>query len=68
MLALCFSTLLEKCLIKLLGWSALWLMVGNIAGGCLFECALTTGCSSLPEDARAIPYVYNLHLAVCTSS
>ena len=37
MLALSFSTLLVKCLMKILGRSALGLMVGNIIGGCLFE-------------------------------
>ena len=30
-------------------------MVGNILGGCLFESVLTIWCSSLLEDARAIP-------------
>ena len=39
MLALCFSTLLVRCLMKRLGRSALGLMVGNILGGCLFESA-----------------------------
>ena len=38
MLALSFSTLLVKCLMKILGRSALGQMVGNILGGCLFEC------------------------------
>ena len=42
-------------------------MVGNILGGCPFESALTIWCSSLLEDASAIPSVKNLHLAVCTS-
>ena len=42
-------------------------MVGNILGECLFESLLTIWCSSLLEDARAIPSVKNLHLAVCTS-
>ena len=42
-------------------------MVGNIYGGCLFESVLTIWCSSLLEDARAIPSVKILHLAVCTS-
>ena len=37
MLALSFSTLLVTCLIKILG-SELASMVGNILGGCLFEC------------------------------
>ena len=37
MLALNFSTLLVKCLMKILGKSALGQMVGNILGGCLFE-------------------------------
>ena len=41
--------------------------LGNILGGCLFECALTIWCSSLLEDARAILSVQNLHLAVYTS-
>ena len=53
-LALSFSTLLVKCLMKILGMSALWNMVGNILGGCLFESAITIWCSSLLEDARAI--------------
>ena len=57
MLALSFSTLLVKCLMKILGSSALGLMVGNILGGCLFESVLTISCSSLLEDARAIPSV-----------
>ena len=42
-------------------------MAGNILGGCLFERVLTTCCSSLLEDTRAILSVQNLHLAVCTS-
>ena len=54
MLALSFSTLLVKCLMKILGRSALGQMVGNILGGCLFESVLTIWCSSLLEDARAI--------------
>ena len=54
MLALCFSTLLEMCLMKILGRSALGQMVGNIVGGCLLESALTIWCSSLFEDVRAI--------------
>ena len=37
MFALCFTTLLVKCLMKILGRSALGKMVGNILGGCLFE-------------------------------
>ena len=41
MLALSFSTLLVKCLMKILGRSALGYMVGNILGGCLFESVLT---------------------------
>ena len=53
MLALSFS-MLVKCLMKILGRSALGLMVGNILGGCLFESVLTIWCSSLVEDARAI--------------
>ena len=57
MLALSFSTLLVKCLMKILGRSALGKMVGNILGGCLFESVLTIWCSSLLEDARAIPSV-----------
>ena len=57
MLALSFSTLLVKCLIKILGMSALGQMVGNIIGGCLFESALTIWCCSLLEDARIIPSV-----------
>ena len=50
-LALSFSTLLVKCLMKR---SAPGQMVGNILGGCLFESVLTIWCSSLLEDARAI--------------
>ena len=42
-------------------------MVGNNLGGCLFESVLTIWCSSLLEDARAIPSVQDLHLAECTS-
>ena len=41
MLALGFSTLLVMCLMKILGRSALGLLVGNILGGCLFESVLT---------------------------
>ena len=41
MLALCFSTLLVKCLMKILGSSVLGKMAGNILGGCLFESVLT---------------------------
>ena len=54
MLALSFSVLLVKCLMKRLVRSALGQMVGKILGGCLFERALTIWCSSLLEDARAI--------------
>ena len=54
MLALSFSTLLVKCLKKILRRSALGYMVGNIIGVCLFESVLTIWCSSLLEDARAI--------------
>ena len=54
MLALCFSTLLVMCLMKLHGRSALWQMGSNIFGGCLFVSLLTIWCSSLLEDARAI--------------
>ena len=54
MLALSFSNLLVKCLMKIQGRSALGLMIGSILGGCLFESALTIWCSSLLEDARAI--------------
>ena len=57
MLALSFSTLLVKCLMKILGRSALGQMVVNILGGCLFESVLTICCSSLLKDARAIPSV-----------
>ena len=46
MIALCFFTLLVKCLIKVLGKSALGQMVGNKLGGCLFESVLTIWCSS----------------------
>ena len=53
MLAIRFSTLLVKCLMKRLGMSALGQMVDNILGGCLFESVLTIWCSSLLEDARA---------------
>ena len=42
-------------------------MVGNTLGGCLLESVLTIWCSSLLNDARAIPSEKNLHLAVCTS-
>ena len=42
-------------------------MVGNILSGCLFESVLTIWCSSLLEDARTIPSLLDLHLAVCTS-
>ena len=52
--ALSFSTLLVKCLMKILGRSALGYMVGNILGGCLFESIFTIWCSSLLEDAKAI--------------
>ena len=51
---LSFSTLLVKCLMKILGRSALGYTVGNILGGCLFESVLTIWCSSSLEDARAI--------------
>ena len=54
MLALSFSTMSVKCLMKRLGRSALGYMGGNILGGCLFESAVTIWCSSLLEDARAI--------------
>ena len=54
MLALSFSTLLVKCLIKIQGSSALGLIVGNTLGECLFESALTIWYSSLLEDARSI--------------
>ena len=37
LLALSLSTLLVKCLVKILGRSALGYMVGNILGGLLFE-------------------------------
>ena len=57
MLALSFSTLLVMCLMKILGRSALGYMVGNILGGYLFESVLTIWCSSLLQDARAIPSV-----------
>ena len=67
MLALSLCTLLIKCLMKILGRSALGQMVGNIIGGCIFESVLTIWCSSLLEDARAILLEQNLHLTVCTS-
>ena len=54
MLALSFSTLLVKCLMEILGRSALGQMVGNILGGCLCESVLNIWCSSLLEDARAV--------------
>ena len=54
LLALCFSTLLVRCLMKILGRSALGETLGNILGGCLFESVLTIWCSSLLVDARAI--------------
>ena len=54
MLALSFSTLLVKCVMKRLGRSELGKMAVNILGGCLFESVLTIWCSSLLEDARAI--------------
>ena len=47
MLALSFSTLLVKCLMKRLGRSALVQMVDNILRGCLLESVLTIRCSSL---------------------
>ena len=46
MLALSFATLLVGCYMKILGRSALGEMVGNVLGGCLFESALATWCSS----------------------
>ena len=51
MLALSLSTSLVRCLMKILGRSALGQMLGNILGGCLFESVLTIWCSSLLEDA-----------------
>ena len=53
-LSLSFSTLLAKCLMKILRRSALGYMVWNIIGGYLFESALTIWCSSFLEDVRAI--------------
>ena len=41
MLALSFSTMLVKCLMKRLGRSVLGQMVGNVLGGSLLESALT---------------------------
>ena len=38
--------------------------MGNVLVECLFESALTIWCSSLQEDARAIPSVLDLHFAV----
>ena len=67
MLALSFCTLLVWCLMKILGRSALGLLVGNILGGCLFESVLTIWCSSPLEDSRAILSVLGVHLAMCTS-
>ena len=43
MLALSFSTLFVKCLMKILVRSAVGHMVGNILGGCLFESVLLFG-------------------------
>ena len=54
MLALSFHSFLVKCLMKILGRSALGQMVGNILGGCLFKSVLTIWCSFSLEDARAI--------------
>ena len=54
MLALSYCTLLVRCLMKILGRSALGYIVGNILGGCLFESVLSIWCSSLLEDARVI--------------
>ena len=62
-----FHYFVGKCLMKILGRSALGEMVGNILGGCPFESVLTIWYISLLEDARVIPSVYSLHLAVCTS-
>ena len=59
MLALSLSTLLAKCLMKILGRSTLGYMVGNILGGCLFQSVLTIWCNSLLEDARSIHSVYD---------
>ena len=56
-LALSFSTLVLWCLMKKLGRPALGQIDGNIIGGCLFESPLTVWCSSLLEDASAIPSV-----------
>ena len=67
MLSLSFSTLLVKCLMKILDRSALGYVVANIQGVCLFESVLTIWCSSILEDARAILSVSDLHSAVCTS-
>ena len=44
MLALSFSTLLVESLMKILGRSALWQMVGNILGVCLWMSKLTFSC------------------------
>ena len=54
MLALSFSTLFARCLMKRLERSAIRQMAGNILGGCIFESVLTIWCSSLLEDTRAI--------------
>ena len=53
MLALNFSTLLVKCLMKCLGRSTVGQTAGKIFVGCLFERVLTIWCSYLLEYARA---------------
>ena len=67
MLALSFSTLWIKCLMKRLEISTLRYMVGIILGRCLFESALIIWCSSFQEDTRAILSVYNWQFSVCTT-
>ena len=55
MLALSFCALLIKCLIK--NTRKVSTRVSGLQYGCLFESVLTIWCSSLLEDARAIPSV-----------
>ena len=54
-IALSFSTLLAKCLMKILGRSGWVKWLEMFFGGCLFESVLTIWCSYLLDDARAIP-------------
>ena len=57
MLAVSFSALSLMCLLKRLGMSVLRKIAGNFQGGCLFESVIIICCSSLLEDASAIPSV-----------